>query len=785
MDSDNTALSSEELAIIEEETAILAKTQGALTLQVLPEEQKNYHDDILELRDSLSESRTEDLPAVVAHMERLVQLARQQAKSTADLPTNHLNPYFAHIRLEEENRKRDILIGNQHCMLDHMIFPIIDWKHAPLSQIYYRYQEGDEYSEEFGEKQMEGILSIRRTISIENGRLNRIDTGSYSLIHTEEGWQRKERNLSQLHGGSGTATRPVNIAGKKEGAGFRAQAIRKDKYLQEISALIDREQFEIITRPEAGIVVIQGGAGSGKTTVALHRLAYLTALKPEYYVPSRVMSVVFNKALAKYISKVLPALGAEATRSWVYQDWTASLRRRYFPKLPNRYSEHTPVSVIEVKRHPAMLEFLQNEVRACEDDISQRLKNALTEIPGKETALLAWKILAHRPLARRILQFSRWSLGQEEIPELPSCQDYILKTRIQHLLEEMFPEIRSDPSSLACSIWEEGFIHKNQLETTFSRLAPGAFTPAQFKEVRNWSIQNYEKRHYSETIVDEGYLNPPEMEVPKLDEEDDTLLLLLYQLTMGPFRGKKNKIIQYPHILIDEAQDFSPVELKLLLNTAPQKRRSITLAGDFDQQIMLGSQLGGWSEMFRYLNLEDASISSLKIGYRSTHEIIEVAKAVIGPMSVNQEWSAVRHGGPVELFKFQNHGHLINFLAETLIEVSVREPAASVAVLARYSGQADLVYEGLIKADVPKIQRVRDQDFSFSPGIEISDIFQVKGLEFDYVILLDVDEQTFPEDEKARNLLYVGVTRAAHQLWVMTCRQPSPLLPVELMKEGN
>lgn len=783
MDFEKSMLTPEESAIIAEESMLLAKTQSALTLQALPKQQKNYYDDILELRDSLSESRTDDLPAVVAHMERLVYLARQQEKSTTELPANRLNPYFAHIRLEEKHRKRDILIGNQHCALDHLTYPIVDWKHAPLSQIYYRYQEGDEYSEEFGEKNMEGVLSLRRTLSIENGELKRIDTRSYSLIQTEDGWQRRERQISQLQGGSGTATRPVNITTHQKGTGLGEQSYRKDKYLQEISALIDREQFEIITRPETGIVVIQGGAGSGKTTVALHRLAYLVALKPHYFTPARLITIVFNKALAKYISKVLPALGAEATQSWVYQDWTAYFRRRYFPKLPNQYSEHTPVSVIEIKRHPVMLQWLKNEIQACEEEFYQKLKRVLSEIPEQETALQAWDALAHRPLALRILLLSRWSLGQEELLRVPACPNHVLKTRIQHLIADLFPDLQQDPTSLILTIWEEGFLHQSRLEATFSELAPGVFTSAQFKEVREWSLKNYEKRHYAEVVLNEDYLEPPGPESQKLDEDDDTLLLLLYQMTMGSFRGKKKKPIQYPHILVDEAQDFSPVELKLLLNTTPPTRRSLTLAGDFDQQITVGSQLGNWSEMFKYLDLEDASIVPLKIGYRSTHEIIEVAKAVIGPLSVNQEWNAVRHGGPVELFKFQNHGHLINFLAEILIEVGVREPAANVAILTRYSSQADLIFEGLHKADVPKIQRVKDQDFSFTPGIEISDIFQVKGLEFDYVVLIDVDEQTFPDDTKARNLLYVGVTRAAHQLWVMTCRQPSPLLPLELMKD--
>ena len=783
MELENSPLNPAEQAIVAEETKLLVQTQSALTLQALPQQQKNYHDDIIELRNSISEVHTEDLPAILAHMERLVLLAQQQQKTTIELPVNRLNPYFAHICLKEENRKRHVLIGNNHCTLDGLPHPIIDWKNAPLSRIYYRYQEGDEYEEEFEKRSMAGILLVRRTLSLEQGLLQRIDTGSLSLIHTEQGWRRMSATSSHLQGGSGAATRPLHLAKKVETAGLGSRVYRKDKFLQEITALIDPAQFEVITQPEAGIVAIQGGAGSGKTTVALHRLAYLTALKPHYFIPSRLLTIVFNKALSTYISKVLPALGVDSVQSWVYQNWTAAFRQRFFPNLPNRYSDRTPVAVIEIKRHPVMLHWMKNQVQAHAERFYQQLQRHLSPIPEKQRAFDAWEALRSQPLARRLLLLRHWCEDRESIPRVRACQSFILQTRIQKLIDDCYPALCKSLNSLAILIWEEAFLDQDQLEKTFHEHAPNTFTAGQFKEVREWAVQNFEQRHLIGN--EQGNLQENEPTVQQLDEEDDTLLLLLYQMTVGPFRGKKKKQIQYPHILVDEAQDFSPVELQLLLETTPQNRPSVTLAGDFDQQIMVGSPAANWSEMFQHLGLEETAVSTLKIGYRSTHEIIEIAKAVMGPSSVNQEWNAVRHGGAVELFKFQNHGHLINFLAEALIEVSVREPAASIAILTRYNAQADLIHTGLVNADVPQLRRVRDQEFLFAPGIEISEIAQVKGLEFDYVVLIDVDEPTFPKDAKARHLLYVGVTRAAHQLWVMTCREPSPLLPLHLLEAGN
>ncbi len=777
-----TDLTPEHQKVIEEELQILARIRSALALQALPEQRKDYYNDIIELRDSLSEVLPEDIPSVVTQMDQLVLLARQQQSYESELPVNPLNPYFAHMRLEEDDRTRDLLIGNHNCTLEELPHPIIDWKNAPISQIFYRYHEGEEYSEEVGNRIMEGELTVRRTLTIEQGELKRIETSEEVLVFSDGGWHCLPRKNAQLKGGSGVAMRPGTFTSSSTGLGGRAY--RNDKHLQEITALIDRDQFEIITRPDTGIVVIQGGAGSGKTTIALHRLAYLVSSKPHYFQPSQVITVVFNKALANYISKILPSLGVKGSHSWVYQDWTRSFRRKYYPSLPDRYSERTPVSVVEVKRHPAMLDWLKREVEQRENEFYKRLVDELATLSDKNVALQAWNALAIWPLAWRILHFLSWSQNKEEVPRVPACKDYVTQTRIRNLIQDLFPNLSDDPTQLATNIWEECFIREEPLQAIFQELAPGAFSENRLKDVWKWAVRNYEQRHAVpiETVED-GMIE--ESTTAELDEEDDTLLLLLYQMTLGPFRGKKQRKIAYPHLLLDEAQDFSPLELQLLINTTPEKRRSITLAGDFDQQITLGSQVANWGEMLQALGLDSLSIAPLKIGYRSTHEIMEVAKVIVEPISVNQEWNAVRHGAPVEWFPFQSHGELIDFLSQALIELSVREPAANIAVLARHLSQTELIYEGLSKADVPNLRHVKDQDFSFAPGIEITDIAQVKGLEFDYVVLLDVDSQTFPNDDRSRHMLYVGITRAAHQLWIMSCGTPSPILPLALLQHSH
>jgi DNA helicase-2/ATP-dependent DNA helicase PcrA len=123
----------------------------------------------------------------------------------------------------------------------------------------------------------------------------------------------------------------------------------------------------------------------------------------------------------------------------------------------------------------------------------------------------------------------------------------------------------------------------------------------------------------------------------------------------------------------------------------------------------------------------------------------------------------------------------VAFLAEALRSLPTREPRATVAVLARHPEQADRYFDGLQRAEVPSLRRVRAQDFSFHPGIEVTDIRQVKGLEFDYVVMVDVNATTFGQDDESRHLFHIAATRAAHQLWLIVTSTPSPLIPPELL----
>jgi DNA helicase-2/ATP-dependent DNA helicase PcrA len=288
------------------------------------------------------------------------------------------------------------------------------------------------------------------------------------------------------------------------------------------------------------------------------------------------------------------------------------------------------------------------------------------------------------------------------------------------------------------------------------------------------------------TPVDGGDLDDSARGVAagRLDAEDDALLLRLAQLLHGDLvRESDREPLRYDHLAIDEAQDLSAVEIKVLLDASVEHRgggRSVTLCGDVAQRLVFDNAFRGWSELLSDVGLEGVPVRPLHLSYRSTEEVMLFARAVLGELA-HEEEVAARPGAPVELLRFDAMGEAVGFLAEALRSLSGREPTASIALISRYPAQADAWHQALTRAEVPSLRRVRRQDFPFVPGVDVTDVTQVKGLEFDYVVLLDVTPANYPPTVEARHLLHIGATRAAHQLWLVTLGTPSPILPESLV----
>lgn len=765
----------------------------------------DYDADLIALRDQIAEARLEDVPPLIQEMERLQQVAQRRAEVQSG-SVDASSPYFGRLVLEEGDRKREVLIGRGTYIEPRTGIRIVDWRDAPVSRIYYRYEEGDDYDENFGGKDVTGFVLTRRSLAIAEGMLRRIVSPQGTFVKRRGAWERLSESARRLRGGAGSADRPTHYHKPGQLGIGRDGDGRADKHLPEIAALIDPRQFELITRPSTGLVVIQGGAGSGKTTIGLHRMAYLAFNEPQRFRADKMLVLVFNAALARYISRVLPALGVGGVLVTTYQKWIEKIRLAHLPRLPRHYTDDTPSYAIRMKKHPAMLKILADAVETIAAKVEKSIGDALPHGAERDAVLDRWKKDARRPIALRLDRLTKYAAGALEGVPAPSVA-------VRHAVERVSTQLRQETLDVF-HVFADVLTDRSLLERGFAEHAPGEFTVSELTAAHAWCVKACMKlsnhveeraesaeRKRGERDGDEGGYDDEDHErhigidgrderdedKAYLDREDDTLLLRLWQLMRGTLRrgvagDAKRDPLRYEHILIDEAQDLSPVELAVALGTATDKK-SVTLAGDTAQRLLMDNGFNDWKSVLHSVGMDSVTIEPLRVSYRSTHEIIEFADQVLGPL-MKEPGNATRHGAPVDLFQFAHSGDAVGFLGEALRELVRAEPNASVCLIARYPEQADLYFRGLQNSEVPHLRRSGEQDFPFKAGIDVTDVRQVKGLEFDYVVLLEVSDAVYPNDAEARHLLHIAATRAAHQLWVTTSGKPSSLLPAELLSRG-
>jgi DNA helicase-2/ATP-dependent DNA helicase PcrA len=751
--------------------SLAAHAPGARPGTKEPAPRTGYVEEMIALRDEIGEARLEDVPALVAQMERLqgVSLMRGDLQTILVDPAT---PYFGHLRLREEVRgrgavERDVLIGRATFVDAATRVNIVDWRHAPVSQLFYRYAEGSDYEERFGDRDVEGEIVARRILTIENGILRRVASPQGVWARgADGGWQRTDLPTHELAGGQETATRPVRGVLGTAPAGRQAL----DRHLPEIAALIDPHQFEMITARDAGVVVIQGGAGSGKTTVGLHRLGYLAFSYPDRFAPKKLAVVTSGAALAAYIGQLLPSLGVGGVPALTFAELAGRELRAEVPWLRVPVVDEAVPAVTRVKSHPALLHELERAVAAF---AGKKTSRAAVEIWGdlltdraRLLALLAGAaempisegdvLEAHRIMTDRVAAVMardpREGDGKENGRKLPPKQRRKARERSPG------PDMH----------WTAvGLEHKPGQRTVDSDLPEG------IRRVEGGGFEidgddDDDQNIRGETGID-GLRT--EDDAAMLDLDDVALLLRANQLLRG---------VRHPfaHLFVDEAQDLSPMKLSFLIGHTPARRTpSITLAGDTSQRLYLDNGFGDWRAVLSHLGLGHVAVEPLRIAYRSTREIMTVARAAMGPLADPDPPEAPRTGAPVETFQFPGAGAAVAFLAEALRDLAAREPRATVALLARHPEQADRTFEGLRRAEVPSLRRVRAQDFAFRPGVEVTDVRQVKGLEFDYVVMLDANASSYGRDDESRHLFHIGVTRAAWQLWIVVTGAPSPLVP--------
>lgn len=655
------SLTPQEHESLHTEQTIFNDVVSAITAQVATAEDRLYHENhrARALTAQIHETRRAEDKALLASDEAVSHGLKDSKREEIDVLTKQLeNPYFARIVLEEDDRNDSKkVIEYKLGFSANPDLRIIDWRKAPISKLYYEYKEGDDYLEEILGRERSGTVTLRNRIDVERGTLK--------AVHNRFGtfyWNPK--------GGCWEAT-----------SGNAHRRKTTDSQLPEILSLISAEQFRSITVDANTAILIQGVAGSGKTTVAIHRLAWLLHNENSPLQTDECVFLMLSPALRRYVENSLPSAGIKGIGVRTYHEWAARTFKKIQPSRElsiHRPFAMPPAAVQRIKRSLALLKALEKHCKTTP---------------------------AHTP-----------------------CTIESLQNDLIAVLKQPEGLIEADETRLISR------------ETV--------------RETLEWTSSNFASGLY--------------------DWSDDAILLRACQLRAGGVINEKGEFGSYGHIIVDEVQDLSPIELSTVIG-AVKHHKDLTLVGDTSQNIDQHGSFPGWERLRKHWNFtgEMSQYVSLEVSYRSTQQIMRLANHIQQGPGIKSG----RSGRTPIWFKCRNEAHGIEYVLKWLGKAVELYPTMVTAVICATPEEAKFAYKMLQPTFGPLVRLGDAHSFSFEEGILVTDVKQVKGLEFFSVLLWNPSNQSYGTNEYGRNLLYVAVTRAEENLCLVTWGRYAAALP--------
>lgn len=617
-----------------------------------------------------------------------------------------------YMRVRSQGRERELILGSGS--LDAGGVTLIDWESAPLAEVFLAHEIGDEYDLELDEQRsVEGVV-LDRAILRTRPHVGSAGGGepALELAEIDDGQCCLRRSADGWQAEPSRLIAPMPLRGPGTRSHTRSA----------IEVELDDEQRRGVELAADRSLLILGEAGFGKTTVALHRLAHLRKLARADGRPFSALVLVPTRGLARLVKALLERLDVRDAEVRSFPRWAARQARRVFTDLPARESEAAPVAVSRVKRHPAVRALLPEIVRGTA---------AMREVAGgyrDDEVVRTGEQLLHLFGDRALLERAAAQAGGAIGPRM--INQVIAHTRIQFspTTEHAHADVDAD-----------------RLRTVDGQ-AIDAGTPL----------------HDAETI----------------DTEDYAVLFELLQLRTGASEGPGGALERYDHIVVDEAQEFAEIELALI-GRARAEGGTLSIAGDEHQQIDETVVFCGWPRVVEELGVADRCEHLMLLeSYRCPPVVEAFARTLFESLPASESdidrSDPVRSDPALRTSACAHELELVSVLIRALLDLRQHDRLASVAVVCRHASSARRMV-GLLAKGV-SCRLVVDGDFRFGPGISVTCVDEVKGLEFDYVIVPDANAANYPDGGEGRRGLYVAVTRASARLWLLWSGRVSPLL---------
>lgn len=605
------------------------------------------------------------------------------------------SPYFARIdfKFDDEDEFEKIYIGRSSLRKNsYQEMYVYDWR-SPIASVFYRFMTGEAfYDAPCG--RVTGELNLKRQYEIKNGILEYFFDSDVQIV---------DEFLRQLLSQNTTAK------------------------MKAIVETIQHEQDVVIRDMENDLLMVQGVAGSGKTSIALHRAAYLMYQGLQTKLSANnIMIISPNSIFEQYISNVLPELGEDNVISSVFEDILSELLNGRKIQSRNDFLENLIVNskYKEISRNS--IEFKTSSF------FREILDQFLIDIPRQwiefEDVYYEGKCVVSGQILKDKI------LGRPETPlgiKLEQLEDYIL--------EQIFGTGKGRGHK------EEKNLIKQEIQKFIKIDIVELYKILFSNEAYFYSL--LQNSNPSQNIKNIWKYTKENLEADSLYYDDAIAIAYLYLKIYGT-----NKYKNIKQVVIDEAQDYYPLQYEifnLLFSNA-----KFTILGDMKQTLAKKEDISFYEQIQKILNKKKSSLIMLDKSFRCTNEILNFSLKFIEQSSQIKSFN--RNGDSPKVYIADNSEIFIDEIVKE-IKLCQEKGFQSICLICKTEKNSTYLFNKIKhKLD---IQLIKNGSVSDLQGVFILPVYMSKGLEFDTVLICDADSQNY-HDEDDKNLLYVACTRA-------------------------
>ncbi|MDF2570387.1 MAG: helD 2 [Sporomusa sp.] len=699
--------------------------------QIIKDLENDMDDRVHRINQSLSKK-----DEVSAYVHSLMK--SDHAIKVSDIAKALDNPYFGRVDFREDGAEEfdKFYIGRTkvakldiETVQDILVF---DWR-DPVSTIFYEAQDGRASYEVLDRYTYTGDVRLKRQYKIEDGQL--ISMSEDNIL--SKLMSRQQESL---------IADPFLLERLLKGAGDR---------LKDIVTSIRSEQNQIIREPLNQVTIIQGVAGSGKSTIGLHRLSYL--LYNEKLNPAKLVIIAPNKIFLNYISDLLPDIDAQDVKQTTFTDLATTIMQ-IEPAISS--APAASESLATVARWKGSPEF----IKVMEVFLDKRLEKFCLKL--KEISMFAGQLIITREQQlEKVVEGANVPYNER----LRSLQKYI-RFRVRNFVEVYEArykrgEARTDEKMAARYAAEgEQFIEQHFAKWPFLELLDGYSELIQDKQA--W-------RKVKPHGVDVELLSSHTHEILEagLIERDDLAPLCYLKLLLDGF----THVDKFDHIAVDEGQDINLLEYIVLSRLS--RNTSFTIMGDMSQAIHTDRGLTSWQSLLKEV-FDEAKCRYYEVNfsYRSAKEIVDLFNKVI-PSGRSKAVPVYEIGRQPVIEQATSAMAALTRTIE-IIEEFQKLGCKSVGILTKLETDSQKLYEGLqaVAPHLTNLNVITAETLSYHGGITVAPILQAKGLEFDGVIIWNASDKKFTSDFYDAKLLYVALSRAMYYLHILHQGKLTPLL---------